>query len=294
MALLSDEWALVRANRHDIGVFLDLAGGFRAERSSDVLQTLTGPLDVVGEYITSGATRPKFRAWVRSLLNPVLQDVGMESRPSDTDEVRALRATVVRALGETARDPAVLSKARELVVQELDNPGSIEPTLLNVVVALAALEGDASLYERYLAAGKRATNPEDKYRYLFGLAGFGNPALVRRTFDLIVSPDVRSQDARIFLGALLQSPDGRDLAWDLIQQHWTELHKKDATGLGYVVGALGAFCNAAAAEEIRTFFTKNKVPEAERTLQQTLERVASCARFAGTQRPNLDAWFAAR
>jgi aminopeptidase N len=291
IAFLSDEWALVRANRHEIGVFLDLAGGFRAERSSDVLQTLNGSLDVIGEYIASDASRPKFRAWVRSLLNPVLQEVGLQSRPNDTDEVRALRATVVRALGEIGRDPGVLSKARELVSKELDKRGSVEPTLLNVVVGLAALEGDASLYERYLAVGKSATNPEDKYRYLFGLAGFGNPALVRRTFDLIVGPDVRSQDGPIFLGVLLQSPDGRDLAWDLIQQHWTELNKKSATGLGYVVGALGAFCDASAAEEIRTFFSKNKVPEAERTLQQTLERVASCARFATTQRPKLDAWF---
>ncbi|MGB2716876.1 MAG: M1 family metallopeptidase [Vicinamibacterales bacterium] len=294
MALVSDEWALVRANRHDIGVFLDLAGGFRAERSADVLQTLTGSLAIIGEDIVSASTRSKFRSWVAALLNPVLQEVGFAARPNDTDETRALRATVVRALGETARDPAVLAKARELVLQELDKPGSVEPTLLNVIAQLAALEGDAALYERYLAAGKSATNPEDKYRYLYGLASFGNPALVRRTFEFILSPDVRAQDARIFLGAQLSSPDGRELGWDLIQQHWDELHKKDSTGMGYVVGALSAFCDAAAAGEIRTFFAKNKVPEAERTLQQTLERVGSCARFAAAQRPKLDAWFAGR
>ena len=294
LALVSDEWALVRANRHDIGVFLDLAGGFRAERSADVLQTLTGLLAIVEEDVATASTRPKFRTWVAALLNPVLQEVGSAARPNDSDETRALRATVVRALGETARDPAVLSKARELVLQELDKPGSVEPTLLNVIAELAALEGDTTLYERYLAAGKRATNPEDKYRYLYGLARFGNPALVRRTFDFILSPDVRAQDARIFLGAQLSSPDGRQLVWGLIQQRWEELRKKDSTGMGYVVGALSAFCDASAAEEIRTFFTKNKIPEAERALQQTLERVSSCARFAAAQRPKLDTWFAGR
>jgi len=80
----------------------------------------------------------------------------------------------------------------------------------------------------------------------------------------------------------------------LMQQHWPEVHKKDATGLGYVVSALSTFCDATTAEEIRAFFTKNKVPEAERALQQMLERVSSCARFAAVQRPNLDAWFARR
>jgi aminopeptidase N len=294
MALLSDEWALVRAGRHDIGVFLDLAGGFRAERGSDVVQTLTGPLAMIGEDIASPSALPKFRSFVASLLNPILQDVGFAPRPGETDEVRALRATVVGALGRTARDAAVLSKARELVVQELDKPGTIDPTLLNVLAALAPLQGDSALYERYLAAGKAAKNPQDKYRYLYGLASFGDPALVRRTFDLILSPDVRAQDTQIFLGALLASPDARDLAWDLVQQRWDELQKKNAAGLGYVVNALGVFCDAKRADEIRAFFTTHKVPEAERTLQQTLERVGSCARFAAGQRPKLDAWMASR
>jgi aminopeptidase N len=145
-----------------------------------------------------------------------------------------------------------------------------------------------------LTAGKVAKNPQDKYRYLYGLAAFADPALVRRTFDLILGPDVRAQDTQIFLGALLASPDARDLAWDLMQQHWAELQKKNAAGLGYAVGALSTFCNAKRADEIRTFFTAHKVPEAERTLQQTLERVGSCAHFAEAQRPKLDAWMAGR
>ena len=294
IALVSDEWALVRANRHEIGVFMDLAGGFMAERSSDVLQTLAGPFAAIGEDIASEATRPKFRSWVSSLLAPALKDVGLAASPDDSDERRALRAVVVGVLGRTARDAAVLSKARELVSRELDKSGSIEPTLLNVLVQLAALEGDAALYERYLAAGKSATNPSVKYRYLNGLAAFGSPVLVRRTFDFILSPDVRAQDTGLFLAALLASPDARDLTWDLVRERWGELQKKDPTGIARVVAALSAFCDAARAEEIRSFFTRNKVPEAERGLQQTLERVASCGRFAGSQRARLDAWFAGR
>ena len=58
--------------------------------------------------------------------------------------------------------------------------------------------------------------------------------------------------------------------------------------------ASAGLANAAKAEEIRTFFSKTSVPEAERTLQPTLERVASCGRFADAQRPKLDSWFAAR
>ena len=304
IALVSDEWAMVRSTRHDIGVFLDLAGGFKAERSAAVLQTLTGPFRAIAEDIapvpaggkaqgaaaSGGAVLSKFRAWVSALLMPALKETGWESRPQEPDATRALRATVVGALGHTVRDPQVLAKARALVQQELEKPGSVEPTLLSVVVHLAPLSGDAALYERYLARANAATDPEEKYRYLYALAVFSDPALVRRTMNLILGPDVRAQDTRLFLGALLRTADTRPLAWQLIQERWDELQKKDMAGVSYVVNALAAFCEAAAAEEIRTFFTTHKVPDAERSLAQTLERVNSCARFAAAQRPHLIAW----
>jgi aminopeptidase N len=290
MALLSDEWALVRSTRHDIGVFLDLAGGFRAERSHAVVQALTGPLGTIGDDIVSPAAHPRFRAWVSSLLRPILEDVGWTPRPGDDDTTRSLRSTVIASLGGTARDPQVLARARELVRQELDKPGTVESTLLNVVVSLAALEGGPDLYDRYLGRWKSSADPEEKYRYLTALPTFGDPALVRRTLDLVLGPEVRSQDTRLLLGALLRSVEARELAWDLIRARWDEIQKKDSTGNGYIVASLGAFCDASTAEEVRAFFKAHPVPDAERSLAQALERIDSCARFSSAQRPHLEAW----
>ena len=73
------------------------------------------------------------------------------------------------------------------MLQELDKPGSVEPTLLGVLINLAAIDGDAALYDRYLAKSKAATDPEERYQYLYGLTSFANPALVRRTMDLALS-----------------------------------------------------------------------------------------------------------
>ena len=296
MALISDEWALARAAKHDIGVFMDLAGGFRAERNEEVLQTLTRSLATIAEDIASPAALPKLRAWVSALLSPVLKDVGWVPQAQEPDARRSLRATVVAALGDTARDKQVLARARQLVEQDLDKPGSVDPTLLQVVVRLAAIEGDAALYDRYLARAKAAGDPETKYRYLYGLASFGNPALVRRTMDLILGPDVRSQDAKVFLAILIGAPEARSLAWELTRQRWDELQKKsgESGGNSLVVNALSSFCDTRAAGEIRSFFATHKVPDAERTLQQALERVESCARFVAIQRPKLDDWLRKR
>ena len=296
MVVLSDELALVRAARHDVGALLDLVSGYGGERIVDVIETVASALGGVAHDVVITATRAAYQGWVAKLFAPALSEVGSNARPADSDETKALRAALVSMLGHTARDPQVLAKARELVLQELDKRGSVEPTLLDVSVSLAALQGDAALYERYLARSKAATDPEERYQFLGALTAFTDPALVRKTMDLALSPEVRSQDAKYQIAQMLSNPDSGGLAWDLVRARWAEIQKKTGEFVGntVIVQALGGFCDAGKAAEIRAFFARNKVPDAERTLQQSLERIASCARLRQTQAPKLEAWLKAR
>jgi hypothetical protein len=41
---------------------------------------------------------------------------------------------------------------------------------------------------------------------------------------------------------------------------------------------------------VQEFFASHKVPEAERTLRQTIERISACADLAAAQAPKLSAW----
>jgi puromycin-sensitive aminopeptidase len=295
IALLADEWALVRAGRHDAGSYMDLASAFGGERSAEVMGTLTGTLGAIGEELTTGESRRAYRDWLSSLLQPVLQEVGYAGTAAEADDRKALRAAVVRVLGRTARDPAVLRKARELVLSELATSGTVESTLLNVVVGLAAIQGDPALYEKYMERSRTAGDPEEKYRYLHALAAFSDPTFVTRTFDYILGPEVRSQDAKLLVADLLRNPGVHTLAWQLLKSRWDALQKKTGEFVGntVIVGALSSFCDTRSLQDIRQFFSTHKVPDAERTLEQSLERVASCARLAEAQAPKLEAWLTA-
>jgi aminopeptidase N len=295
MVVLSDELALVRTGRHDAGTLLDLASGFGAERSAYVMRTLTSALRAVDREFAGAASRPVYRRWVRTLLAPALERAGIRAKPADTDEDRAFRATVIAALGGTARDPAMIENARALVLEELDKRGSIDATLLEVLVNVAPLGGDSSLYERYLARSRSATDPGERYRYLYGLASFAEPTLVRRTMDLTLSGEVRSQDVKLVLAQLLGNRDTQRVAWELVRERWAEVQKKTGEFVGntVIVGALSSFCDAGSAASIRKFFAAHPVPDAARTLQQTLERITSCAARAQAQQPHLAAWLRA-
>jgi aminopeptidase N len=292
MALLADEWALVYEGRHDIESFMDLAAGFKAERNASVVATLVTSLKAIGDHLVTPASRPRYNAWVTSLLSPALDQVGWTPGASDNDETRALRASLVSALGETAGDPAVIDQARSLVLQALARPGTIEPTLLNAVVRVAARHGDAALYGKYLERSQAATDPEEHYRYMNALAEFSDPALVRRTLDYIVGPDVRSQDAKLFIAALLGNPDAQKQAWPLLRERWALVQKKTGQfgGNTVVITALGTFCDTRTAAQVKQFFAIHKVPDAARTLQQSLERISECSTRAATQPARLTAW----
>jgi aminopeptidase N len=294
-AVLADEWALVRAGRHEVGTFLDLVSGFGEERTANVIQTLQALLDTIDIQFTTDATRAPYRAWLGKFIAPAVAHAGLPGRPGDDDETKARRATVVGLAG-TARDRQVLSTARTLVQQELDKTGSVEPTLLAVVVHLAALEGDAALYDRYLAKSRAATDPEERYRYLYGLTSFADPALVRRTMDLTVSDAVRGQDAKLVIARMLGNTDTQRLAWQLVRERWDAIQKKTGEFVGntVIVGALASFCDAKTAGEITSFFAAHKLPDAERTLQQSIERINTCASSAAVQGPRLAEWLKTR
>ena len=296
MAVLSDEWALVRAGRHDVSTFMDLVSGFGDERTAAVMQSLGRLLATAAEEYTTPQTAGAYRAWVGRQFAPALREVGVTGNASDDDERKTLRAALVGIVGGVARDPQVLATARQLVQQELDKRGTVEPTLLSLVINLAASGGDAALYERYRQASKAATDPEVRYQYLYGLTSFSDPALVRRTMDITLSDEVRSQDAKLVIGRMLVNSDSHKLAWQLVRERWNEIQKKTGEFVGntQIVGAFSSFCDASTGAEISAFFKEHKVPDAERTLQQALERIDACAKSATAQAPKLAAWLKGR
>src|SRR3954468_10123895 len=112
LVLLDDEWALVRAGRHTAGDYLTLTAGFGREHTSGVLEEVARRLAAIDEDLTTDATRPRFAAFTRSLLRPLLDEIGFAGSAADTDDTRRLRGVLIGALGAIAEDADVMAKSR--------------------------------------------------------------------------------------------------------------------------------------------------------------------------------------
>jgi aminopeptidase N/puromycin-sensitive aminopeptidase len=296
LSLLSDEWALVRAGRHSVADYLELASGFGHEPIAQVLGVAADRLAFVDEYLTSAANKPAFRGFVLSLLQPAYRTIGFDRHAEDSEDRRSLRNVIVGALGLVAEDPDVVVSARRSVDAALAGTAALDPILATTLVNIAASKGDAALFGALAKAATDAVTPQDHYRYLYALTSFTEPSLVARALEHIRSSDLRSQDAALYLGSFFGNPAARDSAWAFLKQHWTEIAPKITIAGGdvNVVSSLSAFCSAGARDDIRSFFAAHPLPAAARALRQTFERIENCIRTSERQQPAVSAWLAQR
>jgi aminopeptidase N len=296
LSLLADEWWMVRAGRHDIGVYLDLADGLANDNTAVVSDTLATRLAFIGEYLVARDQQARWQRWIRERFGPALEGLGLPGDPRDTDERQSRRAELLGLVAGTGNDPALQRRIGELANAYLSNPASLSGTLAPVVLRLAAASGDAALYDRYLGRLETlAAQPEEYYRFFNALSSFSEPALVQRTLDFAISPAVRTQDTATLLAGLMSRPASRDAAWAFVQAQWPALTQKLGTfqGIPTIVGSLGGFCSTERAAEVRQFFERNAVRFAERTLRQALERIESCTLLRDRQSPAVEAWLQA-
>jgi aminopeptidase N len=294
VALVSDSWALSRIGETDIAAHLALVDRLRNDRDRAVVSTIVGQLGAVGEDVVSEAQRPAYRRWLASYLRPIVNDIGWTPKEGEADEQKRLRAAVLSVLGYDGRDEETLRRARELTEMALKDPASVDPTLLDVVVNLAAMQGDAALFERMKTARSEAKSPAEYYRYLNALLAFEDPALRKEAYAEALSPEMRNQDLPYYLGGMLDRPPFRAEAWSFIKSHWGDL-KKSFTPWGgaRIVGATSAFCDAKDRQDVQQFFATNPVAASERSLKQALERIDMCVELRTLQARNLETWLSA-
>jgi aminopeptidase N len=295
ISLLNDEWWMVRAGRHDIDLYLDLAAGMATDETPSIAEAIATRLGAIAEDVADSPERPRFEAWVRARFGPVLTSLGLPGSPADSDDLQSRRATLLALVGITGNDTDVQKKAREMALQYIANPSSISPTLASTVLAVAAVGGDAALYDQYLAQLRKATaQPELYYRYFTALSSFADPALVKRTLELAISPEVRSQDASTLLGALIVKPWSQDIAWEFTKAQWPTFMKtlNVFQAIPDLVGSLGVFCSATRAADVKDFLAKNSVPAVTRAAQQAVERIDNCIALDMRQSKPFAAWLA--
>ena len=295
LALVGDQWALVRAARGTVETFLDLADALAAEPDHDVIDGVAAALGTLDDQVVEPGSEAQsaLRSWIARRFGPALSALSWASAPAEPDEVRLRRAALLRLVGGVAEAPDVLAESRRRLDGYLADRGSLEPNLADSVVALAARVGDSALYERYRTVAADARTPQEQRRFLLNLSSFRGRESIDRTLAALLTSEIPTQDVAFLLMRMFGNPNGRDGAWRFLRRRWTAIRKRiPPLMLARLVEATPALRTPRHASEVRAFFRDHPLPEASRALRQALERFRLNAELRRRTAPGVARWLA--
>ena len=164
--LVSDTWAAVLSGVSPASDFVALAKGFQAERDPNVWSALLGGLGSL-DQIAGDDARPGLQAMVTALCSPALTDLGWTAIPDEAALAGQVRAQIISALGNLARDPQVTAAADALLPEVLDG-GEVDPDVAPAIVSICSHQGDSARWDRYNEIRSTTTNPQLVQRFLHG------------------------------------------------------------------------------------------------------------------------------
>jgi aminopeptidase N len=291
IGFIGDEWAKVRANTAPVGQYLNLVGAVRNDRNAAVIRTALGNVAVINTQIASTPAEHEAMArWTQQTFEPAYNLLGA---PQDTDSPakKELRATLFGYLGDLGNDPEVIAQAKTLAEEYLHDQTSVEPTLAQEALMIAAIHGDAAFFDQLENVFKTSNDPELQEMALRLLGEFAEPSLTKRALNFAVSGKVRNQDSVLLLGSMLRGRHTRDVTWQYVQQHWPQVHAQLTEWMdARLVSGASSFCSADKRDEVVNFFTTHKMHAAARTLLQTRDHINDCIDLRSMQGSNLQNW----
>jgi puromycin-sensitive aminopeptidase len=276
LTMLDDQWALVRARKASVAQFIELAAALRGDTDRAVLQTLAEDVTWLTSHAVDDATRPAFERFVASVFGPELASLGWDRRPDDSSDERERRSIAISTLGHRASDSGVRREARRRLDAHLAGDARLDPDIAGAVVGVAAIEGDAALYDRYARRMKESekTDAQEEGRFRNALAQFRDRALTRRIAEDLFTDLIREQDRALMLVTMLGQAHGRDEAWRTTRESWdARIATMDPGGKHRAINAVAQLTPRALASEAMAFLEAKRTPDSEETTSQAVERL---------------------
>ena len=209
--------------------YLDLTARFTEETDRNVWTALIGSLAYVNRVIAD-EHRPRARgARAPPASSAAVERLGWEAQPEESElDAAAPRRSAARPRHARQRPGDAGARPRSSTRRYREDEAAVDANVLPAAHRhrgreRAARRSTTEFRERF----KRARTPQEEQRYLYALAGFRQPELVRR--------DARDDDRTARCGArtrpssmraLLASVHARGLAWEFVKAHWETMARQ--------------------------------------------------------------------
>ena len=288
--LLSDTIAFVRCGQVSADAFLDLVGNFGDETEAAIWSVIIGGLGLLEHHALDERARESFEAFVRGLVGPVIDRLGWEPSPDDSDLDRKLRGDLIVAMGNLGQDEHTIEKARGLV-EKLLSGDRIDPEVGTAALTVYARHGADEEYATLWKTYQEAVTPLDQVRYLRAVAGVVEEDLARTTLQKVLDGEIKTQDGFWVFARLLMGKAG-PAVWNQAAENWDRLVEvMPGMTRHRIAEGISALSKPEVAATVKGFLAEHPVEEAAQAIQQNLEKLDANVKLRERETPTVTQYF---
>lgn len=194
IALLDNAEALLNAGDLTMADYLFVLNRFLDDPYPLVFLPALEKIKGIGDDFIDASNAPAFARFINSALSDRFADIGVDTRPGDSEAIIQARPRLMRVLGEYGDNPEVIRAARAMTTQYLKSANGIDSNLAREALRITALADDGDLYDDYRGA-YLASKVQDQRTNILQAVYFRDPAIATRHLDFSISEDVAAGDA---------------------------------------------------------------------------------------------------
>ncbi len=272
--------ALVASGELPAADLLGMIPAVAKEGGERLVASAAGFVSDLDPHLLTEELRPGYQKFIRRTFGPRARALGFAHAPGEDEETRLLRPALIRLVAGKGGDPALAAEARRLASLWIATRKGVDPDMIDAVLALAARDGDASLFDRLLAEAKKSRDREERVRLLAAVGQFRDPALVARRNAILLGREFETRDALVMMMDREPDPVAAQLFYDFLKQNFETLAGRlPRQFVAYAPDAGSQFCDGAHRDDVERFFREKvaKAPGGQYMLAQVLEQIELCA-----------------
>ncbi|OWF36627.1 Puromycin-sensitive aminopeptidase [Mizuhopecten yessoensis] len=277
----SDLFALARAGMVSSVDAFKVSSAFVNENNYTVWVDLSMNLGGQGMLLQYTDAEQAYKTFCLNLFKNVYQTIGWEAKEGESPLNAMLRDLVLSKMGRCG-DSDVVAEANRRFEAHVSGTTLLSANLRSPVYITVLSNGNEETYNKMLQLYDAADMQEEKVRISRSLGCIKSPEIKKKVLKFAMSEKVRSQDTVFVIAGITGSVEGREIAWQFLQDNWAALHDRYKGGFllsRLVKTTTENFVTEERAKDIEKFFEEHSAPAAERTIQQSCENIRLNAKW---------------
>ncbi|TRX97828.1 hypothetical protein FHL15_001038 [Xylaria flabelliformis] len=294
--MIADAGALAVSGYQKTSGVLNLLKGFDTEESFVVWSEIIARVATVQAawIFEDQAIKDGLEAFVKDLVSERAHKLGWQFSDNDGHVEQQFKAMLFGAAG-MAGDGEIIAAAKAMFAKyKAGDKSSIHPNIRGSVFGMALKHGGKEEYDAILDIFRGSNNTDERNTALRCIGRAKDPELIRRTLELTLSNEVKSQDIYLPTSGLRSHAEGTEALFSWLTEKWPEIYKR-LSGNPPILGSMVTICTSSFAkpeqlERVERFFQDIDTKSFDQPLAQSKDAIRSKISWLQRDRDDVATW----